>query len=65
MLISSILRDINIILCSLDDNGQATMKIRINPMVSFVWIGITILFIGGLLCLDFDSSVIRMVRRNG
>ena len=64
MLISSLLRDIYIILGSLDENGQATMKIRINPMVNFVWIGITILFLGGLLCLDFDSSVIKMVRRN-
>ena len=64
MLISSLLRDIYIILGSLDENGQATMKIRINPMVNFVWIGISILFLGGLLCLDFDSSVLRMIRRN-
>ena len=64
MLISSLLRDIYIILGSLDESGQATMKIRINPMVNFVWIGISILFLGGLLCLDFDSSVLRMVKRN-
>ena len=32
-------------------NNKATVLVQINPMVSWVWIGILTLFIGSLICL--------------
>ncbi|MBI4734099.1 MAG: hypothetical protein HY779_04700, partial [Rubrobacteridae bacterium] len=44
-------RDVFVVLNSLDDKGNLSMTIKVNPLISFVWAGSTILVIGILIAM--------------
>ncbi len=53
---SSLNKDLYIVLGSVDVNtNRATIKIRINPMVNWVWIGTLFLIIGALISINFEG----------
>jgi cytochrome c biogenesis factor len=39
--------------------GRATIKVRINPMVSWVWLGTLFLIIGALVSLNFEGLFMK------
>ena len=50
---STLLEDFYVVLGDVDmKTGLATLIIKINPMVSWVWIGTILLCIGVIICLD-------------
>jgi cytochrome c-type biogenesis protein CcmF len=46
---SAIKEDIYVILADLNDDGSATLKVLINPMVSWIWFGGFVFLIGGII----------------
>ncbi len=57
---STLLEDFYVIMGGMDTNtGEATMKIRINPMVSWVWIGTLVIILGTLVSLDLGGLLRR------
>ncbi len=48
---TTLLEDLYLILVSLDTDGTAVIKARINPLVAWVWLGATLLVLGTLLAM--------------
>jgi cytochrome c-type biogenesis protein CcmF len=46
---TTLLEDLYIILVGWGNDGSATFKVLVNPLVSWIWIGGGVLFLGGLV----------------
>ncbi len=50
---STLFEDLYMVLGDVDmDTGQATLKVKINPMVTWVWLGTLMLTIGVIICIN-------------
>jgi cytochrome c-type biogenesis protein CcmF len=51
--------DLYMILAAWDDKGSATFKIYVNPLISWIWRGGLIMFLGGIIVLlpDFKTQM--------
>ena len=57
---SSLNQDLYIVLGDVDETtSRATIKVRINPMVSWVWLGTLFLIIGALISLNFEGLFMK------
>jgi cytochrome c-type biogenesis protein CcmF len=52
--------DLYIILAAWDDQGTATFKVYVNPLISWIWRGGLIMFLGGIIVLfpDFKTQMV-------
>jgi cytochrome c-type biogenesis protein CcmF len=48
---STLLEDVYVILAAVNDNGSATFRVYINPLVSWIWIGGVIFVLGTLVAM--------------
>jgi len=57
---STLWEDFYVVMGALDmETGRATLKVRINPLVSWVWLGTFVLLIGTLISLKVDAILWR------
>ena len=56
---SNLLRDLYIVLGEGDINEGWVVRIYYNPLVVWIWIGVLIIFIGGLLALKNNLTILR------
>jgi cytochrome c-type biogenesis protein CcmF len=60
---STPLEDLYLILAGYDQDGTASLKVIINPLVMWLWIGFGVLVLGSLVCLYPDPREERAVAR--
>ncbi len=51
---STFLEDIYVVLSGWDEEGNVTFRVFINPLVNLVWLGITIMVLGGVFVMTKD-----------
>ncbi len=62
---STLLDDLYVILVDWEEDGSTAFKVFINPLVSWIWIGGIVLFIGGLIALWPESRKPPAPRKDG
>jgi cytochrome c-type biogenesis protein CcmF len=56
---SNLIEDLYVILASVTDDGKANIKVQINPLVSWLWIGGVVMLVGGLITFWPDAREAR------
>ena len=56
---STLIADLYVILAGVNDNGSATFRFYVNPLVSWIWIGGIIFVLGALICLWYEAEGAR------
>lgn len=51
---STLTEDLYVILAGVNENGSATFRFYVNPLVSWIWIGGVIFVLGALICLWYE-----------
>ncbi|MFQ5914291.1 MAG: heme lyase CcmF/NrfE family subunit [Nitrospinota bacterium] len=59
---STLKEDLYVILAGVNDNGSATFRFYINPLVNWIWIGGVVFVLGTLICM-LPSPQTRRARR--
>jgi cytochrome c-type biogenesis protein CcmF len=58
-----VFRDVFVVFNGVDDKGQIALNIKINPLISFVWIGSVILGLGTMVAMWPKSTRSRATAR--
>ena len=56
---TNLLRDLYLVLGEGDVNEGWTVRAYYNPLVIWIWIGVAIIFLGGLIALKRDMSIFK------
>lgn len=56
---STLIEDLYVILAGVNENGSATFRFYVNPLVTWIWIGGGIFVLGALICLWHEADGAR------